>query len=48
MNDHSSTDRPPLDNVTVLDHPLVSHKMSLLRQVSTEPQMFRAATRSRC
>ncbi len=28
--------------VTVLDHPLVSHKMALLRSVSTEPQMFRS------
>lgn len=40
MNDNNSVDVRQL--VTVLDHPLVSHKMSLLRQVSTEPQMFRA------
>lgn len=27
---------------TVLDHPLVHHKMALLRATSTDPQMFRA------
>ncbi len=39
MNDETSTTTTRL---TVLAHPLVSHKMSLLRQVSTEPQMFRS------
>ena len=28
-------------NVTVVDHPLVQHKLTLMREVGTESQMFR-------
>ncbi len=30
------------NHLTVLDHPLVDHKMALLRSKDTEPQMFRS------
>lgn len=42
MTDHKTSTTSDAGRVTVLDHPLVSHKMALLRQVSTEPQMFRS------
>lgn len=53
MTAHESTAREPVPDaarsrpgasgtVTVLDHPLVHHKMALLRAVSTEPQIFRS------
>jgi len=35
-------------NVTVLDHPLARHYLTVLRDSGTEPEEFRAATRRLC
>ena len=32
-----------MDNVTVVDHPLVQHKLSLMRRKETDTARFRAA-----
>ncbi len=32
--------RPELPNLTIIDHPLLRHKVSLLRDVNTEKKEF--------
>jgi uracil phosphoribosyltransferase len=39
----AATDRPA--NVTLLDHPLVAHKLALLRDEATGPKLFRELVR---
>ena len=34
-----------MDNVTVVDHPLVRHKLSLMRRKETDPARFRLLLR---
>ncbi len=41
-DDTATDDTATSEQLTVLDHPLVNHKMGRLRQVTTDPQMFRS------
>lgn len=41
MKDNKTIDVKKLKNVTVLDHPLISHKIALLRAVETSTKQFR-------
>ena len=34
-----------MDNVFVSNHPLIAHKLAILRDVNTEPQKFRELVR---